>query len=242
MKKSTLMPAACLTKPRPKRSRARLGLPRPGRWLRTAALLLYGALWLADLPAQAQPLAFLEITVETGAPGDTLSLAVICRQDLQMTGLGLSITTSPDDLLPLAASSMVLTAFNAQGMSFAWHDGAFGPNRFLLNPGTYTVTATNQFGCAISRSISVPRQNALHVPADFQPVLDCRIPSTSIQLAPPRNGPGIAYFWSDQSTQKDLPDIGTGGYSVTVQDSQTGCIGSRNFSIQQSPMLISAPI
>lgn len=133
--------------------------------------------------------------------------------------------------------SLEVGGTDAVGLSYLWENGTFGPNRFLLAPGAYTITVSNQYGCELSRTISVPRQNGLNVTADYRATLNCRIPATDIRLIPPRNGTGINYYWSDQSLGPIKADIHTAStYSVTVQDSQTGCSGTRNFTIQTTPM------
>ena len=102
------------------------------------------------------------------------------------------------------------------------------------NPGFYTVQVTDILGCkALRDSIKVGLDSTGF--ARLAPdTLKC--PGLSVVLAP-RSGdqPGNVYQWSNGATSPTISVAQPGSYSLTVRNTQTGCVGRSSTRVGERP-------
>ena len=190
---------------------------------------------LSDLPAGSYSLT---ITDTLSGCSDNLSADLENQSNLYFTEQSLVQPIRCDEI-NTGSISLDVGGGGASNLAFLWSDGPIGPNRTNLSQGQYTVTVSNAGGCALSRTISVPRQDGLDLKADYEPELDCYLPHTAIDLYPPRLGAGLSYLWSNFSNEEDLLNVDTtGAYTVNVYDEQTGCSGAATFDILYRPKVL----
>jgi gliding motility-associated-like protein len=112
-----------------------------------------------------------------------------------------------------------LTAAATGAQSYRWSNGATTPTINVVQPGTYTVTATFAAGCTSTRSRQVVLRASVPVPV-FALGRDTTVcEGTSLLLRAPV-GNAYTYLWSDGSTGSTLLARQSGTYTVTVR---SGC-------------------
>ncbi|MEI6407745.1 MAG: gliding motility-associated C-terminal domain-containing protein [Bacteroidota bacterium] len=104
--------------------------------------------------------------------------------------------------------------------SYAWTGGSSGPSLTVSTAGTYTVTATDAFGCTDTDTKTV---SSLPNPTPIVPGASL-CPGASVSLTV-SNAPFNAYNWSDGTTNSSTTASGPGQFTVTVT-AANGCTGS----------------
>jgi hypothetical protein len=147
------------------------------------------------------------------APFPTITLSSILNADCAFTNSG---------------SIEVFATGGTGPINFQWDDpqNQLGPLAINLNPGTYTVTATDENGCTSSLSVDLgaPNDFLLSITAIVQP--SCFGTATGSAVALVQGGSGnFSYLWSDPLAQSGPQAINliAGEYTVTITDNQTGC-------------------
>lgn len=155
--------------------------------------------------------------------------------------------TEPSDTLEasLEVLSEVLCTDSASGsLSVSTTGGSpdieilwIGPGDFTsedfeiseLLPGTYTFAVTDVNGCAVSGATTLINPAPISITAEItDPICDAE--SGSIDLTVSGGSSPYEYLWSDESTEQDLTNIGSGTYTVTVTDSN-GCEADSSFNL-----------
>lgn len=166
---------------------------------------------------------FIEVT-QSGLYGVTVTNISGCSDTAQFPVAFLPapfLSVTADGPLTFCAGEDVKIAVNfGFGLDFLWSpNGETGSNITVNESGTYTVTATNFFGCSsTSQDFLV---NVVPVPTAFaeKDTMLC-YPDTIVLTA----SGGTEYTWSDGSTGSNIsivPDFGSSQYIVTVLN--TGC-------------------
>jgi hypothetical protein len=113
--------------------------------------------------------------------------------------------------------------------SYLWNTNATSQQISVMNPGTYSVSATDANGCVDQDTIVLTQQPANAALGPDQTV--CQ--GTSVTL---NAGPGYtSYLWSDNSTGQTLATSMPGQYSVTVTDAAS-CTDSDTINIFNNPL------
>ncbi|MBK7408694.1 MAG: hypothetical protein IPJ40_11900 [Saprospirales bacterium] len=113
--------------------------------------------------------------------------------------------------------------------SYNWSTGANTPTILVSQPGGYSVTVTNSFGCpGVAFTIVQPLPSP--VPIITGPTSFC--PGQTIVLN--ASGNFTAYNWSNGATTPTIGVSTVGTYSVTVTNS-SGCTASTSVNVTQSP-------
>ncbi|MBK8564881.1 MAG: gliding motility-associated C-terminal domain-containing protein [Saprospiraceae bacterium] len=108
-----------------------------------------------------------------------------------------------------------------------------------VGEGVYMLTVTGAGNCKDTASVTVV-DNAINivVTADTLGHISCETPTAEIQGTVSINSPGLILLWTDASGQ--IVDNGLnatvsspGEYTLTVSDSNTGCVGSASVVVQQ---------
>ena len=116
--------------------------------------------------------------------------------------------------------------------SYQWSDnnGSSGQTLNVNAPGTYSVTVTNQFGCAGTDDFLVA-QPAPPEPTIIGDLAFCEGSSTVLSAEPGF----VSYVWPDGSTNADLTVSQPGTYTVTVVSS-LGCPGQNSVDVTANPL------
>ena len=113
------------------------------------------------------------------------------------------------------------------GNTYAWSTGATTPSIPVSHGGTYSVTATNSYGCSGSASVTVTSLENLSIAGNTS---FCNGQSTTLSVA---NGTG-SYLWSTGATTSSIPVSQAGLYTVTVT-LPNGCTSSVSASVSVAP-------
>lgn len=96
---------------------------------------------------------------------------------------------------------------------------------------TYTVTATNEYGCTATAAVNVEIKQYDAV-ADITPVACFGGHDGAIALTVSGGVEPYFYQWSHGATTEDATQLSAGTYSVTITD-DTGCKGINTFQVEQ---------
>ncbi|MFN8322818.1 MAG: gliding motility-associated C-terminal domain-containing protein [Chitinophagales bacterium] len=116
--------------------------------------------------------------------------------------------------------------------SYLWSNGATTEDISGLKANTYTLTVTDNNGCAkmVSQLISEPVQ----LTSSINPVhITCHGYSNgNIDLTVNGGTSPYSYFWNTGSTAEDIANVPSGNYNVLITDAK-GCATSNSVSISQ---------
>lgn len=129
------------------------------------------------------------------------------------------------------------------GYTYVWSPGSLtGSNPTNLGPGTYSVTVTETAsGCMDDVSVTLNPSVPIMVTATpTQPT--CALNNGGISVSP--SGGGYTYVWNPASVFGPNPtNLAPGGYSVTVTETATGCIGNTSVTLNpSSPVMVSLTV
>lgn len=180
----------------------------------------------------------LIVTDPNSGCADTSSLQVM--QNTMAPGL--TLNTPP--VLDCSVTSVTLTAStNVAAPAFAWSTGAAAPGVQVSQPGTYTVTVTdNANGCTATQGVTVT-QTAVppSVAISSSGSLGCTV--TSVTLTAVTGSSNAAFAWSTGSAVATTTVTSAGNYIVTVTDTGSGCSVSAMAQVISSavPPVVSIP-
>ena len=155
--------------------------------------------------------------------------------DVEMTGIP-SITLDYEVTEPVCLNdngSILVTPLTGTGpFTYSWsnddeHEGQFQDN---LTAGTYVIEVTDDNACPGIAEIEL-------LPFDIEIIIlgdiihaTCELDNGAVLLNVTNGVAPYEYLWSDQSTNKDLENVGPGSYSVLVTDAW-GCQGEASFEM-----------
>ncbi len=160
------------------------------------------------------------------------------------------LITEPSALL-LSTSSTPSNCTNPDGSVSVVESGGNGPYTYAWSPGSYitatvngvpagnySVTVTDQNGCAANATVTVSNVNGVVASLTSQTNVNCFGQSTgAIYITQNGGTPGYTYTWSPNiSTADSATSITAGNYSVTVTDAN-GCTSSLSVTITEPPLL-----
>lgn len=122
-----------------------------------------------------------------------------------------------------AGASNTLTA--SGGNSYLWNTGANTPSITVNSDGTYSVTATNSYGCNSSASVSVTSIENVTISGNLNL---CQGQGTTLYA----NGTGT-YQWNTGTNTPSITVTQAGPYSVTV--SGGGCTSNASVTVSVAP-------
>ncbi len=166
------------------------------------------------------------------APGSyQVTLLVITSSDCQfsstqtvvISGLQLdSITVSPV-LCGISPTAEVHVSNGIPPMTYLWSNGQTGPTLTGAPPGQYSVTVTDNAGCAVSDTVTISGTPAItmDIATLFNP--PCPNGGGGQLMAVPHVGtPPFTYQWSNGANTAMISGLVAGTYCVTVTDAN-GC-------------------
>ena len=122
--------------------------------------------------------------------------------------------------------SSLLTA--SGGSSYVWNTGASTPSITVSNGGTYSVTASNSYGCSSSASVQVISLENVSISGNLN---ICQGQSTTLYA----NGTG-SYLWNTGATTSSVTVTQAGLYTVTVSLGNCSSSASVLVSIAANPV------
>ncbi|MBK9423236.1 MAG: T9SS type A sorting domain-containing protein [Bacteroidetes bacterium] len=123
---------------------------------------------------------------------------------------------------------------------YSWSDGSAGSSISGVNPGIYTLTITDAFGCMVSDTVSVGGITDPMTLAFNSVSSSCHdTDDGSADLTISGGQEPYSYLWSNGNTAEDLLLVLGGNYDVTVTDAN-GCTVAGNVLIEApEPMAVS---
>ena len=156
-----------------------------------------------------------------------------------------NISTTNSNHCQASNGTITVKAFGGKNpYTYQWSDGATGPTRKGLKPGTYIVTVTDGNGCTKSATAVVGNDN------DSQ-VLTANITSTPVTCYGGNNGTatvtvtntspselvGLTYLWSNGATTATITGLTSGYYTVTVTNVKK-CSSSYSVFVSQPKSIV----
>ena len=114
------------------------------------------------------------------------------------------------------------------GSSYVWNTGASTPSITVSNGGTYSVTASNSYGCSSSASVQVISLENVSISGNLN---ICQGQSTTLYA----NGTG-SYLWNTGATTSSVTVTQAGLYTVTVSLGNCSSSASALVSIAANPV------
>lgn len=138
-----------------------------------------------------------------------------------------------------ATGAIDLTIINPVGTySVSWSNGAITEDLAGLSPGTYSVTITDESGCApytANYTVSAPGAPVLTTSGTTS--LDCNGDTDGVIDLSVTGGTGtLTYSWSNGNTTQDLSGLSAGVYSVLVSDN-ANCSSTTSVTITEPTAL-----
>lgn len=116
--------------------------------------------------------------------------------------------------------------------TYLWSNNATSANITDLEPGTYSLTATDSNGCIATASTTVQQDNALELEL-FPEAVSCYGENDGAIFTMVSGGTlPYSYTWSNGKTTGWIDDLVAGAYSLTVTDAN-GCFVSQGTGVAQ---------
>jgi uncharacterized repeat protein (TIGR01451 family) len=119
--------------------------------------------------------------------------------------------------------------------NYVWSNSFSGPTNCGLIDGTYSLTATDNFGCSATQTITVTNQPTLLLLTSTTPA-SCGNDGTAVLSVSGGAGP-YTYLWSNGGTTPQVGNLPAGNYSVTVTDAN-GCIATETATVASGSFTI----
>lgn len=143
----------------------------------------------------------------------------------------------PDTFFCNSTSTLILNATIPGATQYTWNVPNNGPTLLVTTSGTYSVTASDQYGCSSSASITVEYVN-LQVSIQKTDV-SCQGFSDGTATAIVNGGTGpYQYIWNTTPVQttQNINNLAAGTYSVTVTEGH-GCTATASVQIIDGSLL-----
>jgi len=155
------------------------------------------------------------------------------------TAIVFGAPTIVDATCSSAGSITVSTSGGTGTISYLWSDGQTGASATNLNPGSYTVTATDQNACTATASYTVGAAPNLVIISNPNVVdVTCNGGNTgSVSITVSGGVGGVTVTWSTAQTGNAINNLTAGAYSVTAIDG-TGCSASASYTVNEPTLLV----
>lgn len=171
----------------------------------------------------------------TGSYTVTVTDAAGCSVTSTVTvlGLGPDVAVSQTNVSGCFGNNNGSISLNVSGgqapYNYSWSNSQNTQNLFTLTAGTYTVTVTDNSGCATIKTITVTEPSEIQ--ATVQATNTVQGQSTGTATVSATGGtPPYSYAWSNGATGTSTTSLGAGSYTVAVTDANN-CVRTFNFTI-----------
>ena len=192
----------------------------------------------AIIPAGTAPGSAYRIRVISNSPAidgaNNGSDIVIGGIDFSTVITSLTCNASGDG----AASTTINSG--ASPFTYAWSTSATTPSITGLAAGNYSVTVTDNAGCAMSASVTVTEPPAITINTVSSDVSCNGGTNGGITLSVNGGSSPYSYSWSNSTTTQNLSGLSAGNYSVTVTDN-TGCEQNASVTITEPAVITVSP-
>ena len=126
--------------------------------------------------------------------------------------------------------------------TFLWENGQVGQELSGVNAGTYSVTATDEYGCTAEGTVTISNPTivdvSINITSDYNGFeLSCSKAEDGEAVASASGGVGgFTYLWNNGTTGPTITNVGSGSYIVTVLDAN-GCFAAASVDFQAPPAL-----
>lgn len=128
--------------------------------------------------------------------------------------------------------SIIVTASGGKApFQFLWSNGKTTDKITDLEAGEYALTVTDANGCSASKTYTIQAAEPMAVTAEISAVLLCADAETGkISLDIQGGIAPFTFLWNNGSKEKDLENVPSGEYSVTITDN-SGCSVEKTFTL-----------
>ncbi len=127
-------------------------------------------------------------------------------------------------------------------IAYSWSNGQTGANIVNIGAGTYTVTATDVYGCTSTETVTLSNPSsvgvAINITSDYNGSdISCKGGTDGSATAAGNGGVGgYTYLWSNGQNTANLTNVGVGTYTVTATDAN-GCTRVNSIVFQEPSKL-----
>ncbi|MEI7897933.1 MAG: T9SS type A sorting domain-containing protein, partial [bacterium] len=137
-------------------------------------------------------------------------------------------------------SDGIVSATTSGGTSpytYLWSTSATTQTVSGLSIGTYSVTATDHFGCVNTSSTTVTQPPLLTVPGETTRHVRCKYGYEGVIMITPEGGtPDYSYLWSNNTSAQSATGLTAGTYTVTVTDAHF-CTTTGSWTVTEPDLL-----
>lgn len=155
-------------------------------------------------------------------------------------GMNIIASESPDRLYNIACAggrtgSVEVSALNNVGqVDYIWSDGYIGSERVNLSAGTYRMILSDSNNCRADSTFTLTEPEKIRITFEVTSPSCPEKPDGAVK--PSVTGGSVTsmdytYFWSDNSTEKNLVNVPEGSYILTVTD-DNGCFETKEILIR----------
>ena len=128
---------------------------------------------------------------------------------------------------------------DSNGLVYEWSNGYIGNNQTGLQPGTYTISATDANGCVVTTEVTInPAASNLASALDVDNVSCFGFGDASIDPVITGGIAPLSYSWNNGSTSASLSNLQPGTYSVSVEDNLGCTIEVNNIVVTQPDIML----
>ncbi len=177
-------------------------------------------------------LGVYNVTV-TDASGCSNTISVTVSQE---DGPEFTLTTENVMCLFDDYGSALVNLVSAGPVTYEWSTGSTLNFITNLNPGSYSVTVTDNNGCSTEESFTITGPSSvLTGNATVTNQISAAGANDGSATANGSGGtPGYTYLWSNGATTQSISNLGPGTYTVTITDSN-GCTTTASVTLAQGP-------
>jgi hypothetical protein len=150
-----------------------------------------------------------------------------------VTGLGPNVTVSQNNVTGCFGNNNGSISLNVSGgqtpYNFSWSNSQSTQNVFTLTAGSYTVTVTDNSGCATIKTIVITGPSEIQANIQVTNTTQGQNTGTATVTASGGTAP-YTYAWSNGATGTSSTGLGAGNYTVAVTDANN-CVRTFNFVI-----------
>nr|WP_222840241.1 T9SS type B sorting domain-containing protein [Flavihumibacter stibioxidans] len=121
--------------------------------------------------------------------------------------------------------------------TYSWNTGSTDEDLTNLAPGSYTVTITDANGCTAEKTIEVTQDIQTLTITPTVTNTTCTGSTGAVEINVTGGTAPYTYEWNTGATTKDLSNLATGTYTVTVTDAN-GCTAQLNITVGQNISVI----
>mgnify|MGYP001095828808 CR=1 FL=1 len=124
--------------------------------------------------------------------------------------------------------------------TYVWSNGSSTKDIQNLAAGNYAVTVRDANNCSATRAFTVAQPNAALTANGTTDSVKCFGDNTGkITLSVSGGTPSYTYVWSNGSSTKDIQNLASGNYTVTVRDANN-CSATKSFTVAQPNATLTA--